>query len=32
MVKRIVKLPDVARSGPSALRMKAAADDWDLSD
>jgi fructose/tagatose bisphosphate aldolase len=32
MVKRIVALPQISRSGPSALRMKAAADDWDLSD
>jgi hypothetical protein len=32
MVKRIVKIPDVRRAGPGALRMKAAADDWDLSD
>jgi hypothetical protein len=31
-VKRIVKIPDVRRAGPGALRMKAAADDWDLSD
>jgi fructose/tagatose bisphosphate aldolase len=32
MVKRIVKIPEVRRAGPTALRMKAAADDWDLSD
>jgi fructose-bisphosphate aldolase, class II len=32
MVKRIVAAPDVRRTGPGALRMKAAADDWDLSD
>jgi fructose/tagatose bisphosphate aldolase len=32
MVRRIVPLPQISRSGPSALRMKAAADDWDLSD
>jgi fructose-bisphosphate aldolase class II len=31
-VKRLVPLPELRRSGPSALRMKAAADDWDLSD
>ena len=32
MVGRIVKLPDTRVSGPAAMRMKAAADDWDLSD
>ena len=32
MVKRIVRIPAVRRTGPSAMRMKAAADDWDLSD
>jgi hypothetical protein len=32
MVKRIVSIPNVQRTGPSAMRMKAAADDWDLSD
>ena len=32
MVQRIVGLPDIRHAGPSALRMKAAADDWDLSD
>ena len=32
MVKRIVPLPEFRRSGPAAMRMKAAADDWDLSD
>lgn len=31
-VARLVPLPEVRRSGPSALRMKAAEDDWDLSD
>jgi fructose-bisphosphate aldolase, class II len=31
-VRRIVPLPDVRHSGPAATRMKAAADDWDLSD
>lgn len=31
-VRRIVPLPDIQRAGPTALRMKAAADDWDLSD
>jgi fructose-bisphosphate aldolase, class II len=31
-VRRIVPLPDTRHAGPSALRMKAAADDWDLSD
>jgi len=32
MVGRYVTAPAHRRSGPSALRMKAAADDWDLSD
>jgi fructose/tagatose bisphosphate aldolase len=32
MVRRIVPLPELRRSGPAAMRMKAAADDWDLSD
>ncbi|HKP75534.1 MAG TPA: class II fructose-bisphosphate aldolase [Longimicrobiaceae bacterium] len=32
MVKRIVAIPQVRHAGPSAMRMKAAADDWDLSD
>jgi fructose/tagatose bisphosphate aldolase len=32
MVRRLVPLPELRRSGPSAMRMKAAADDWDLSD
>jgi fructose/tagatose bisphosphate aldolase len=31
-VRRIVPLPELRRGGPTALRMKAAADDWDLSD
>ena len=31
-VRRFVPLPEVRRTGPSAMRMKAAADDWDLSD
>ena len=31
-VRRLVPLPSIRPSGPSALRMKAAADDWDLSD
>lgn len=31
-VRRHVTLPELRRSGPTALRMKAAADDWDLSD
>jgi hypothetical protein len=31
-VRRIVPLPEVARGGPGSMRMKAAADDWDLSD
>jgi fructose-bisphosphate aldolase, class II len=31
-VRRYVPLPEVRRGGPSALRMKAAEDDWDLSD
>jgi fructose/tagatose bisphosphate aldolase len=32
MVSRIVKIPEVRRTGPAALRIKAGADDWDLSD
>ncbi|HEX2091519.1 MAG TPA: hypothetical protein VHG28_03915 [Longimicrobiaceae bacterium] len=32
MVRRLVTAPEIRRSGPSALRFKAAADDWDLSD
>jgi hypothetical protein len=32
IVAKHVKAPAVRRSGPSALRMKAAEDDWDLSD
>jgi len=32
MVARHVPLPAVRPSGPSALRLQAAADDWDLSD
>ncbi|HEV2149998.1 MAG TPA: class II fructose-bisphosphate aldolase [Longimicrobiaceae bacterium] len=32
MVRKHVTAPPLRRSGPSALRMKAAADDWDLSD
>lgn len=32
MVAGIVKAPTLAHAGPSAIRMKAAADDWDLSD
>ena len=31
-VRRFVKTPEVRRSGPAALRIKAGADDWDLSD
>ncbi|HEU0053812.1 MAG TPA: class II fructose-bisphosphate aldolase, partial [Longimicrobium sp.] len=31
-VRRFVPLPEVERGGPASLRMKAAADDWDLSD
>jgi hypothetical protein len=31
-VRRFVKIPEVRRSGPAALRIKAGADDWDLSD
>ncbi|HEX9935762.1 MAG TPA: class II fructose-bisphosphate aldolase [Longimicrobium sp.] len=31
-VSRFVKVPEVRRSGPAALRIKAGADDWDLSD
>lgn len=31
-VRRFVALPEIRRSGPSAMRFKAAADDWDLSD
>jgi hypothetical protein len=31
-VGRIVTAPEIRRPGPTALRMKAAADDWDLSD
>lgn len=32
MVARFVTPPEHRRAGPGALRMKAAADDWDLSD
>jgi len=32
MVGRIVAIPELRRGGPTAMRMKAAADDWDLSD
>jgi hypothetical protein len=32
MVARKVSVPGWNRSGPNALRVKAAADDWDLSD
>jgi fructose-bisphosphate aldolase class II len=32
MVSRFVKIPEVRRTGPAALRIKAGADDWDLSD
>lgn len=32
MVAKYVPLPELRKSGPSAMRMKAAADDWDLSD
>jgi fructose-bisphosphate aldolase, class II len=32
MVAKHVDAPDLALAGPSALRIKAAADDWDLSD
>lgn len=31
-VRRFVKTPEVRRSGPAALRIKAGEDDWDLSD
>ncbi len=31
-VRRVVTVPELRRSGPSALRFKAAEDDWDLSD
>lgn len=31
-VERLVPLPELPRGGPTALRMKAAEDDWDLSD
>ncbi|MDP9349169.1 MAG: class II fructose-bisphosphate aldolase [Gemmatimonadota bacterium] len=31
-VRRYVTLPEIRRSGPSAMRFRAAADDWDLSD
>jgi hypothetical protein len=31
-VRRIVPLPSARHAGPGALRMKAAEDDWDLSD
>jgi fructose-bisphosphate aldolase class II len=32
MVRGIVSVPGIRRAGPTAMRMKAAADDWDLSD
>lgn len=32
VVSRFVKTPGIRRSGPAALRIKAGADDWDLSD
>lgn len=32
VVARFVRAPELRRSGPEELRMKAAADDWDLSD
>jgi fructose-bisphosphate aldolase class II len=32
MVRGIVSVPGIRRSGPTAMRMKAAVDDWDLSD
>ncbi|HEX5726392.1 MAG TPA: class II fructose-bisphosphate aldolase [Longimicrobiaceae bacterium] len=32
MVRRTVTVPALRRAGPAALRMQAAADDWDLSD
>lgn len=32
VVARHVQAPEIRRPGPGALRMKAAADDWDLSD
>ena len=32
VVQRHVTAPERPRSGPAALRIKAAADDWDLSD
>jgi fructose-bisphosphate aldolase class II len=32
MVRRHVSPPPIRRAGPSALRIKAAADDWELSD
>ena len=31
-VRRFVRIPALSRTGPTSLRMKAAADDWDLSD
>jgi fructose-bisphosphate aldolase class II len=32
VVRGIVTVPEIRRSGPAAMRFKAAADDWDLSD
>lgn len=32
MVRRYVSAPEIRRPGPTALRIRAAADDWDLSD
>jgi hypothetical protein len=32
VVRGIVSIPQVRRTGPASIRMKAAADDWDLSD
>jgi len=32
IVARFVSAPPISRTGPAAFRMKAAADDWDLSD
>jgi len=31
-VSRFVKIPEIRRTGPASLRIKAGADDWDLSD
>ena len=32
IAQKYVPLPDIAHATPDAMRMKAAADDWDLSD